>query len=316
MFGKPYLRKGPGPLLWGLLLSLLLYSSQSLSSGSTESLLIVRGGDSSYLNTATVDLKSAFSTNCSSEKPCLPVSVVTYDKLSKPPNPGQLVIVVGNRAAEALNRTGYAGLVFAALVTAEGLGPLEQNSSIRLSGVRLEQPIHRMLELARLVGGENVRIGMLASPGSALSSDLANKMETKGLIVRTIESEGKIGEELGRLLDKADILVAQPDPQIYNRRTLVSLLLTTYKQRVPVIGFSKGFARAGGMVSIYSSPQEITRQLVELLSIHLKSGSIIPPLEAPKYFSVEVNQQVARTLDWRIRSPSELEEALSRGGSR
>jgi ABC-type uncharacterized transport system substrate-binding protein len=88
-----------------------------------------------------------------------------------------------------------------------------------------------------------------------------------------------------------------PDPLVFNKGTVQSLLLTTYRYQDPVIGFSQAYVKAGALAAVYSSPEQIGRQTGEALVRVLAGRALLLPLpEYPKYFSVSVNYQVARSL--------------------
>ena len=98
---------------------------------------------------------------------------------------------------------------------------------------------------------------------------------------------------------------------VVSRDTAQSLLLTTYRANIPVIAFSHAYVRAGALAAVYSTPEQIGQQTGEAILRLNQSGSWnLPKPQYPKYFSVSVNSQVARSLGLEIESEQVLVEKL------
>jgi putative tryptophan/tyrosine transport system substrate-binding protein len=120
---------------------------------------------------------------------------------------------------------------------------------------------------------------------------------------------------LENVLSGAEVLLAVPDPQVFNRNTAQSLFLTSYRYRVPVLGYSRSLTRAGALLSLHSSPAQIGRQAAEWASSALNSAPLkLPPPAHPAYFSISINEQVARSLGFALPPEAELEKRM--GGTR
>jgi ABC-type uncharacterized transport system substrate-binding protein len=120
---------------------------------------------------------------------------------------------------------------------------------------------------------------------------------------------------LENVLSDADLLLAVPDPLVFNRSTAQSIFLTTYRYREPVLGYSRSLTRAGALMSLHSSPAQIGRQAAEWISNAMQGGAVrLPPPAYPDYFSISINEQVARSLGKALPPADELERRL--GGVR
>jgi ABC-type uncharacterized transport system substrate-binding protein len=95
---------------------------------------------------------------------------------------------------------------------------------------------------------------------------------------------------LRRLLSNSNVILAVPDAQIYNRNNISSILLTSYRQQVPLFGFSASYVKAGALAAVYSTPAQISQQVAEIIS-NLSSASSLPAPQYPRYFSVNTNPQ-------------------------
>ena len=115
------------------------------------------------------------------------------------------------------------------------------------------------------------------------------------------------------MLGRSDLLLAAPDAQVYTRSTLQGMLLSAYRANNPVIGFSSAYVRAGALAAVYSTPEQIGRQAAEMiLRAAGQTDWQLPAPQNPRYFSVEVNRDVARALGLSLEEDSRLLERLKR----
>lgn len=113
----------------------------------------------------------------------------------------------------------------------------------------------------------------------------------------------------------ADLMLAVPDAAVFNRSTAQSVLLTSYRYHDPIVGYSRSLTRAGALVSLYSTPAQIGRQAAEIILKQFESTNthLSEPVY-PRYFSVSINPQVARSLGFNLPSERELERRLAEVG--
>ena len=97
------------------------------------------------------------------------------------------------------------------------------------------------------------------------------------------------------MLVDAEVLLALPDPAVFNSQTAANILTAAYRRQVPLVGFSPAYVKAGALVAVYSTPLQVGTQGGELLRQAL-SGKILPPPQWPQEFAVSVNQDVAHSL--------------------
>ena len=171
----------------------------------------------------------------------------------------------------------------------------------RTSAIYIEQPMERQLRFIRLLLPELRRIAVLIGPGSfTRESELLSLARGMGLEVelRRVASQRDIGPVLHQLRNEADILLALPDPGIYNHDTLSNILLSTYRNRIPVIGFSKGLVRAGALAAIYSSPETIGKEAAGKALQMMRGRS--PDGAYPQHAEFTLNRKVARSLHIQI----------------
>lgn len=230
-----------------------------------------------------------------------------------------LVLALGSAAVAAVLRRRIDARVLATLVPRAGLerlaraggGPVPAN----WSALYLDQPAERMLNLLRLSLPKARRVGVLWSEQSQpLLPELEQAARARGL--RLMATQVRTGEpvfnDLRKVLEESDVLLALPDPNIYNSNSIQNILLTAYRAQVPLIGFSPAYVRAGSLLAVYSSPAQIGAQAARLGAQWLaQPDGPAPAPQAPLEFSVGVNEYVARSLGLELDAPS-LEQALRR----
>jgi len=97
-------------------------------------------------------------------------------------------------------------------------------------------------------------------------------------------------------LTSASVLLAVPDPELYNAQVARAVLESTYRRRQGVIGFSKAMVGAGTLAAAYASVDDMVAQLGEMLD-GLLAGQAVPEPQYPTYWRVALNESVARSLD-------------------
>ena len=238
---------------------------------------------------------------------------------SLPLNEARLVVAVGVRAAELLSTLPNRSPVLAVLVPRAwyiktGRLRLSDGGRRNVSAIYLDQPFDRQAKLIRLAFPEVLRVGVLLSAEqSSLLGELEDALRPQrlGLIHATVAEDDRLMTPLEQVLGEADLLLAIPDPLVFNRNTAQSLFLTSYRYRDPVVGYSRSMARAGALVSLYSTPAQIARQAAEWVGNALNGATVRLPLPAhPLYFEVSINEQVARSLGFSLPSEAELEKRL------
>lgn len=235
------------------------------------------------------------------------------------PKKARLVVAVGTVATQKVFELNIALPVLGALLPRNSYRILEerarqQGKTYARSAIVLDQPISRHMGLIRKILPNKKSLGVVLGPDTRfLRADLMSAAKRDGLRIR-IETMGYAQHLMGplsRALEDADAFIAVADNVVSNRKTVQNLLLTTYRHKIPVIGYSRAYVRAGALAAVYSTPEQIGRQAGELVSSIVKSNSWNLPLSVfPKYFSVEVNRDVARSLGILLPNQKEIERSL------
>lgn len=235
----------------------------------------------------------------------------------------RFVVAVGSRAATRLAGEAGGAPLLVTLMPREAFTRMladsrRQGTGRPMSALYLDQPVERQLDLVRLALPEAKRIGVLLGPDTKNRYDaLASAAMSRNLLLnaRQLQNEGDLAPALQALLPETDLLLALPDPAVFNAGTIPMILLSTYRHRQPLIGFSPAYTRAGALVSLYSTPAQIGEQAAEMLLAALARGQLPAP-QHPRRFVVSTNPHVARSLGIPLESEAQLLQRLSAGEGR
>lgn len=235
----------------------------------------------------------------------------------------RFVVAVGSRAAARLAAEAGDAPLLATLMPREAFTRMLADSRRQgigrpMSALYLDQPVERQLDLVRLVLPEAKRIGVLLGPETknryeALASAAMNRHLQ--INARQIRQESDLAPALQALLPETDLLLALPDAAVFNAGTIQMILLSAYRHRQPLIGFSPAYTRAGALASLYSTPAQIGEQAAEMLLAAMARGQLPAP-QHPRRFVVSTNPHVARSLGIPLESEAQLLQRLSAGEAR
>jgi hypothetical protein len=124
----------------------------------------------------------------------------------------------------------------------------------------------------------------------------ADEHDMKIYIVSTTDKDN-LTDKIKHALHHSDVLLALPDSNIYNSKTVKNILLTSYRYRKPVIAFSKNFVNAGALAAIYSDTENIAMSASKLIEQYLYITTSLEPINYPDAFDISINRQVFRALD-------------------
>lgn len=226
-----------------------------------------------------------------------------------------LLVAVGTHAMEIALHSKTSAPILGVLVpriTAEQLTHSQDIPPHRLSMIYLDQPMSRYFALIRLILPHAKKIGIVLGPATSAETHPVSLAARQAHVIPITATVSMSDETplpaLKKILDDSEVVLALPDPMVYNRYTLPPLLLTTFRYRVPVIGFSDAIVHAGAMAGVYSSPGQIGQQAAELIL----SAQTATTRQYPHYFTVSFNQAVARALDISLPDPKTAEAVLQK----
>lgn len=254
-------------------------------------ILIVKSSDNAYFDQSIETLVEAvgngprFST----------VPSAQLDAEIEGREPPQIVIALGQVAAEAVQAADLPALRINAYLTHEQYDRLKPQQQ---TTVLLDQPLQRYLAFSKFALGVD-SVGIILprdeKPGpqpGALPGRIGLELNRY-----SIDQSSKLLPVLRRLLRQNDSLLMLPRQSIYNRDSLKGVLLTSYRNRKPVISYSPAHVKSGALASIYSSPGDIGKHLALLVKQWLADPQKpLPNYEYARFYSIASNRRVARAL--------------------
>jgi putative ABC transport system substrate-binding protein len=204
--------------------------------------------------------------------------------------------------------------MLAGLLPRDGFNAIWKRPPAWVSAAWLDQPFERYLELIRRALPRLHRVGVLLGPATqGLRPALAKAAADRGLqlVVGSVNQADEMYPSLRAVLADAEVLLVLPDRTVGDPTALQNMLITAYRQRVPVVGYSPALVKSGATLGLYASPAQVGRQLAAMLKPPI-AASNWPASRPAEGFTVVVNEQVSRSLGLDVPDVTELTEALRR----
>lgn len=176
-----------------------------------------------------------------------------------------IIISLGNKATDILNQRKLPNTQIKVITSIDPDGIVPKSNEHYLS---MSHSICRQFSLIRHLNADWKTVSfLLSTPNIALTQKIEScaaqhQLKLKGIVISKYVT---LIDALNSSLSESDVLLALPDPSVYNARTIKSILLTTYRHRTPVIGFSESFVRAGALAAVSSSSEQLGKQIAELI---------------------------------------------------
>jgi len=173
-------------------------------------------------------------------------------------------------------------------------GRLAPAQAAAITAVYAEPAPADQLRLAALLYRRPVRVAALLGADTAFLKP-ALALDKVAVLETGQGDDSDINQLLNRIA-QTDVLLALPDAAIYNAENFRNILLSTYRHKQGVIGFSADMVKAGALGTTYSEVEDINIQVAEIAAAYVAGGQLPAP-QFPHYFRTIVNEGVARSLD-------------------
>jgi putative ABC transport system substrate-binding protein len=215
--------------------------------------------------------------------------------VAAPGRRADLVVAIGTRAARAvIARDPGVPILFACVTEPHPGGGA---AGARTAGVSMEFPYSQQFETLRSVAPRVRTVGTIYEAGNRSLIDRAETAAREAglkLVRVEIRSVDEIPAALEGLIGQVDALWAIPDATVFSEETASYIILQTLRHRLPFMGFSQSFVKAGSLVSLYPDFKDIGHQAGamarDLLGGRRPSASGIV---APRKAMLAVNLRVA-----------------------
>jgi putative tryptophan/tyrosine transport system substrate-binding protein len=204
----------------------------------------------------------------------------------------RVTIAVGSRALAVVRAQSVSGQVVAAMC----LRAVDADSNTRR--VDLDVSLAAQLAAMRTLWPGRTRAGIIRGPGQSrpAADALEASARKEGFSLAVVDSDGPahLLKSLAALRGKADFVLCLPNAALYNPVTIKPLVLSSLEQRLPLVGFSPAFVRAGAAIGIFPDYGEIGRQAGEMALQALRQEHTED--QSPRKVRVAINQRVAHLL--------------------
>ncbi len=218
----------------------------------------------------------------------------------------KLFIALGTDAAERLARAGLSTPVLCTLLPRDSFERVllryGRKPSAQFSAIYLDQPISRQIELIRIAMPSVRRVGVLWGAGAAQAPAWRAQAQAKGLhlVEAEVSGDDTLFAALRTVLEGTDLLLAVPNPQVYGSHSIQNILLTSFRAKVPMLGFSPAYVRAGAMLALYVAPSQLAMQAARMARAVLQGKALPESAVYSSEFQVSVNEHVARSLGFQL----------------
>lgn len=204
----------------------------------------------------------------------------------------QIVVAVGSRALAEVQSRKVAVPTIATMV-------LHSGDTQAAGVIDLEIPLSHQLQAMRSLWPNRLRVGIILNPSRSRypAEAFESRGRKEGFTVLVVECSGpgQLLKAVASLKGKVDFLLCFPDPDLYNAVTIKPLVMASLEDRLPIVGFSPAFVRAGAAAGIYPDYRETGRQTAEMAQ-RLLRGEDRGSEEGPRKIKLAVNQRVTRLL--------------------
>lgn len=233
---------------------------------------------------------------------------ITKEVISKKPD---LVLTLGTRATQiALRDIKDLPIVFSAVLNPvdSGLAKSMKSSGNNLTGASMDIPVKTQFEWLKKVVPNVKKIGALYNPDETKAvideaSKIAETMKLR-LIAMPVYSERDVPKATQNLTRKIDALWAVADSTVFSSpQSAKFIILHTLRARIPFIGLSRAFVRAGALLALSCNYEDVGRQSGEL-AVRILAGEKPSriPITVPRKISLSLNLRVAEQIGIKIPS--------------
>ncbi len=206
----------------------------------------------------------------------------------------RLVITIGTLATQTALREIQDIPVVAGLVG----NPDELRKSSNATGVLLDFPLDTQFQWMQRLAPSATSVGVIYNPkenqAKIEAAVKAAKKAGLSLVAKEIETPRAIPDALESLSKNVDILWGTTDQLVLSPQTAESILLFSFRSRVPFTGLSTSWAKAGALYALDRDYRDLGAQCGEL-AVRILAGTkpnALPPVP-PRRVLYAINQKTA-----------------------
>lgn len=229
-------------------------------------------------------------------------------------SPDDLIISVGNKASRAIIQKDVDNPVVHSFVSS-GLIASIPDSTQNWVAITLDQPISRLFNKAQALTKVSYKADVLIAVSESNQAVVkqVEELQSKGVAnsIKLVNvSEGDVAAKvLQPYFYNAAALIAIRDKNVWSGNNAKWILKQAYNHQVPVIGYSQSFLKAGALVAIYSTLEQVSEEVIKAAKMWQESGQLPNKSIVQPDYQTGVNKNIARALKL---TPSVIEELESK----
>ena len=251
------------------------------------------------------------------ELPNVSLRVADWRELNVTVSPPRLLVTVGSEALGKLKSAAGKTRIVAMLTPRSTLDAASADAAGLVTGIYSEQSFAQQAAFLRAAFPNKTRVGMVLGPSTArYRNELVRQLRRVGMeaVIESIQTQSEMPAAMQTVLAACEVFLAVPDAQAINNQTAKFILLSSYRQSVPVVGYSASFVRAGAALAMVSSPAQIGKEAALMVKEALAGKN--PPPRSPQAIEIRVNPNVARSLGLDLDADALTRRMGAEGGAR
>jgi putative tryptophan/tyrosine transport system substrate-binding protein len=235
--------------------------------------------------------------------------ILTRIQAAKP----RLVVAIGSGASAAAASLDVP--VLSAMVMEAETGALPAGSLPKrmVSRIPLDVPPRTALARLKRLFPDRRRIAVIWGPSGSgrARAEILSAAAVNGLTVKFVEcgSPKEMLEAVPALSGAVDLVWCLPDRALYEPAPVQALILASIRARLPLIGFSAGFVKAGALAGFQADYGQIGVQTAEA-ALQFLEGAPLKVREDPRVVRTIVNERAVRIFGIGLRTPPGGEEMV------
>jgi len=215
-----------------------------------------------------------------------------------------LILTVGSAATRLVTEeVDEIPIVFSMVLSSFGNRSLEEMrlEHPNLTGVSMEIPVATQFKQLKRILPAARRIGVLFNPdvSGAMIDDANESALALGLqlIPLPVTHANDLVSQTDTLSKDVDVLWSVADSTVFSNHGLKHILLETLRQRVPFVGLSPTFVKAGALLAFSTNYRDLGNQAAQQSLEILDGGSVnLVPMTAPRRVKLSINMNTARRM--------------------
>lgn len=227
---------------------------------------------------------------------------------AKTPSAGSnvsLIVTIGSSATNDVARKIRAiPIVFSMVLDPDAL--LDGQTNVVGASLNIPEELQFQMIASLLPSAKTIGIMYDPQKNEAAMQKHREAAAASGLIIKAfpVASPKEIPAALEQIGNQTDALLGIVDGTVYTSQSAEAIIRQTLKQRLPFIGISSSYVKAGALCALFFDNQDIGRQTAELAGQILSGASVVTLKNtAPDNIHVAVNARTAKIIGVTIPKP-------------